>query len=130
MNLQHEQENFIKLIENNFIDKPEVTTEFLDLDKFKNDFTLFVDFSEIKFEDNKLSDDCQEYGKLNIQCYLVLRNDTPKNLNNKLLAHTDNFYHFLKEYDINTENIDFYNFASGTKYIVASEFSLILDIKL
>ena len=130
MNLQNEQEKFLKLIENDFIDKPEITVEFLDLDKFKNDFTLFIDFSNLSFNDKELNDDCQEYGTLNVQCYLVLRNDIPKNLNNKLLIHTDNFYHFLKENDIKIEGIDFYNFASGTKYIVASEFSLKLNVTL
>lgn len=129
MNLQYEQEQFIALIENEYKDKPIITTEFLDLDSFKNDFTLFVDFSNLKFETDK-DDDCQDYGKLAIQCYLVLRNDTAKNLKNKLLNYTDNFFNLLRDNDIKIEDIDFYGFASGTKYIVASAFNLILNIDL
>ena len=129
MELLNEQEKFIDLIKNEYPENPEITTEFLDLDKFKNDSTLFIDFANLEFKSD-IDDDCGEYGRLAVQCYLVLRNDTPKNLNNKLLNNTGTFYKFLKENSIKIESIDFYNYASGTKYIVASEFSLILNILL
>ena len=130
MNLKLEQEKFIQLIDkNSFKIKPEITMEFLDLDKFKNDFTLFVEFSNLTFG-NKLDDDCQQYGNLTVQCYLVFRNNPSKQLNENLLEATDEFYRLLKDNDIKINSLDFYNYATGTKYIVASEFNISLDIKL
>jgi len=133
MNLNKEQEQFINLIEdnyNNYCDlKYQVTTEFLDLDKFKSDFTIFVSFDNLNFI-SKYDDDCTDYGKLNISCYLVLRNDKSENLNSKLLFSTDAFFEMLKNNNIEINSIDFYNYASGTKYIVASEFALIQNIEL
>lgn len=130
MNLKNEQYNFIKLITDNYPGTYSLTTDFLDLDVHKNDFTIFVEFSNIDLSNHVNSDDCTKYGKLLVQIYLVLRNDNSLNLNTKLLESTDSFYKLLYKNDIEVRNIDFYNYASGTKYIVASEFSVSLDIVL
>ena len=131
MNLKQEQEQFVEFIKNNYNVNCDITTEFLDLDKFKSDITLFIGFDNINFELSKYDDDCMNYGKLNVSCYLVVRNDTPSNLNNKLLESTDEFYKLIEnENYIDLKNIEFFNYVSGNKYIVATEFTLGLLIKL
>ena len=128
MNLIKVQEDFINLIKNNYKEKYELSLDFIDLDKFKNDFTIFVEFEGIKPKSN-LSDDCSEYGELKSQVYLVIRNDTSSNLKSKILNATSDIFNILINDDIKVEGIEFYNYVSGTKYITASEFDLKIDIE-
>ena len=129
MDLIKVQDDFINLIKNNYNEKYILTTDYIDLDSYKNDFTIFVEFENIEPKDN-LSDDCRQYGKLNLQIYLVMRNDTSQNLRSKLLKATSDVYKILFDNDIEVKNIEFYNYVTGTKYIVASEFNLTLEINI
>jgi hypothetical protein len=132
MDLKGTQDKYINLIKDNYKDyensKYEVQTDFLDLDKYKQDFNIFVDFSDVKFI-NHLSDDCEQYGKLSEQIFLVVRNDTANNLKNKILNVSSTFYQLLKENDLVVDSLEFFNYATGTNYIVISCFNLKIDLE-
>jgi hypothetical protein len=83
MNFKQQQEAVINYIKDNYknylpshITEPEITTEFLDFDKFKSNFTLFIDFARIDFRQSNYADDCEDIEHLALTIYLVHRNNT------------------------------------------------------
>ncbi|MDR1926609.1 MAG: hypothetical protein LBQ13_02880 [Endomicrobium sp.] len=137
MNFKEQQENLINFITNNYELHPEIITDVLDFDKYKNDFSLFVDFSRIDFRQSLYDDDCGDIEHLSIVFYLVRRNNTPAILNADILDAAYLLYELIKEKPSlgiaqNTiiESIDFYKYVEGTKYLVCSEFNLSLEIEI
>jgi hypothetical protein len=144
MNLKETQKTFIDFIENNYetylqeynIKKPIITTDFLDFDKYKYDFTCFVDFNRVTFQNNQFKDDCSGSMQFNISIYLVHRNDTSENIKDKMLNSTSAFYELLEYNNIkkiqnkNITEINNYNIVEGTKYIAVSEVSINIEMEL
>jgi hypothetical protein len=144
LNFKEQQTAIINFITTNYpgylppdITTPEITTEFLDLDKFKNDFTLFIDFSQINFRNSAYDDDCGDIENLSLIIYLVHRNNTCKILQNKKLDSAYSFYNMVKKtnnlgvaQNISIDSIDFYNWVEGTKYLVVTEINLSLIIEI
>jgi hypothetical protein len=119
------------------ISEPTITEEFLDFDKFKGDFTLFVDFTRINFPESPYRDDCEDVENLALTVYLVHRNNTSNVLQANNLDSAYAFYKMVREkYSLGIanstviENIDFYKYVEGTKYLAVSEINLQLDIGL
>jgi hypothetical protein len=113
----------------------ELTTSFLDFDKFKNNFTLFIDFSQINFKQSNYDDDCEDIEHCSISVYLVHRNNTSEVLQSNNLDSAFAFYKMIKEKlnlifvkEITIESIDFYNWVEGNKFLVVSEIALSLQI--
>jgi hypothetical protein len=144
VNFKDQQNTIINFISQNYknylpahINEPEVTTEFLDFDKFKGDFTLFIDFARIGFPQSNYDDDCGDIEHLALTIYLVHRNNKSEVLQANNLDSAFAFYEMIKDKpdlgvaQINTiESIDFYNYAEGNKFLVVSEISLSLIIGL
>jgi replicative superfamily II helicase len=114
---------------------PTYTKEFLDFDKFKNDFTVFIDFARIDFRQSNYEDDCEDIEHCSMTIYLAHRNDKNEVLQNNNLDSAYAFYEMIKDKpnliivkDISIESIDFYNYVEGQKYLVVSEISLSLQI--
>jgi hypothetical protein len=116
------------------LQNPTYTTDFLDFDKFKNNFTVFIDYARIDFRQSSFDDDCEDVEHLSLTVYLVHRNNKSETLQNNNLTSAYGFYRMLKEKrliiakDINIESIDFYNWAEANKFLVVSEFTLSLQI--
>jgi hypothetical protein len=144
MNFKDQQNAIINFISNNYktylppqISEPEITTEFLDFDRFKNDFTLFIDFAQIDFRQSNYQDDCGVIEHLSLVIYLAHRNNQSKVLQDNNLTSAYAFYEMLIKnsrlgvaQSTTINSIDFYNWVEGNKYLVISEINLSLDIEI
>jgi hypothetical protein len=141
---KEQREKIIQFITANYKDylppgipEPEITAEFLDFDKFKGDFTMFVDFARIDFRPSAYRDDCGDMEHLSVTVYLVHRNASAPVLNDRNLDAADAFYRMVRErpdlgiaQNTAIEGIDFFNYVEGTKYLVCSEITLALTVEL
>jgi hypothetical protein len=144
MNLKEIQDTFKDFIENNYekylqeyeIKKPVITTDFLDFDKYKYDFTCFVDFNRFLFNNSRYKDDCSASMQFYISIYLVFRNNTSENIKNKMLNATSAFYELIeynnikKIQDKHITEIQNFNIVEGTKYISVSEVSINIEVEI
>ena len=136
MNFAKIQEKIVAYIENDFeqylaqygIPRPAVSTDFMDLDKHKNSFSVFLDFSKITFERTKFATDCCEPVQLSMSFYLVHRNQPSEKLRNDMMNAASAFYSLLKDYRganaVEIRELNNYNIVEGTKFITISEFSV------
>jgi len=134
--LENYLNNYEKYLNDYNIKPPKITTEYIDFDKFKNDFVLYMEFDSSSFPlADKNNDDCSQTELLKINIYLVFRNDTPKNLNNKTMDATSAFYSMAKELNISglvfssISKIDFFKYIEGTANIYASKITLDLSLE-
>jgi hypothetical protein len=110
------------------INEPTITTEYLDFDRFKKDFCLFVELDTLNFNTTKFDDDCEKAEIAIYNFYLVLRGDTVSNLDEKLMNASSLFYELMKEVDIESvkqstiRSVDFFKYIEGSNNIVASKF--------
>jgi len=140
-----QQEKIKEFVENNYkkhldefnIKMPSMVADFLDLDKYKGDFTLFMDYQKLEFPTAQRSDDCERIEKLHLKFFLVMRNDTPNHLKENLLNATFAFYKMFREderFNVSEDTkllaANFYNYVEATKYIVASEIGMTMEISL
>jgi hypothetical protein len=144
MTFKSQQTKLIEFIKNNFanylpndLKQFELTQEFLDFDKFKGNFTVFVDFSRIDFRQSSYKDDCGDMEHLSLVIYLVHRNNKSEILQSNNLDSAYSFYKMIKEntrlgISENTaiDSIDFFNWAEGTKYLAVTEINLSLDVEI
>jgi hypothetical protein len=144
MTFKEQQDILIKFIKENYknflpshITEPEITTEFLDFDKYKGNFTLFIDFTKIGFPNSNYDDDCGDMENLSLTIYLVHRNNQSAVLNELNLDSAYSFYSMIKDYPslgiaqkTAIESIDFYKYTEGNKYLVCTEINLILEVEI
>jgi hypothetical protein len=144
MNFYDQQNAIINFLTINYkkylppsIMEPEITDEFLDFDKFKKDFTLFIDFNRIDFRSSNYDDDCGDIEHLSLVIYLVHRNNTSRILNENNLASAYAFYEMLKENsrlgvadNTTIDSIDFYKYVEASKYLMCTEINLSLDVEI
>jgi hypothetical protein len=144
LNFKEQQTALINFITDNYknylpahVSEPEITIEFLDFDKFKGDFTLFIDFARIDFPQSNYEDDCEDIENLSLTIYLVHRNNKSEILQANNLDASYSFYEMIKDkprlgiaQNTTIDSIDFYKNVEGTKYLVCSEFTLSLLIGL
>jgi hypothetical protein len=144
MTFKRQEETLINFIKDNYkkylpshIPEPEITTEFIDFDKFKGGFTLFIDFTRIDFSQSSYKDDCGDIEHLSAVVYLAHRNNPAEVLNELNLDAAFAFYKMIQENQSlgiaqNTviEGIDFYKYTEGNKYLAVSEINLSLTIEV
>jgi hypothetical protein len=144
MNFKDQQNAIIGFIADNYrnylpahINDPEITTEFLDFDKFKGDFTLFIDFARIDFRQSDYKDDCGDMEHLSLTVYLAHRNNAHAALQSNNLDSAYAFYEMAKgenglgvAQQTAIDSIDFFDWAEGGKSLVVSEINLSLEIEL
>jgi hypothetical protein len=129
MNFKEQQDTIIDYFKSNYKDyismqEPVYTTDFLDFDRFKNDFTFFIDFNQVKFPPSPYKDDCENAEQLALTVYLVFRNNKSEVLKENVLDASWAFYkmtnklHIKTVNDFSIESIDFYDYAEGTKFLV------------
>jgi hypothetical protein len=116
--------------------KPTYTFDFLDFDKYKGDFTFFIDFNRITFPSSSYKDDCENNEQLALTVYLVFRNNTSEILKENCLDASWAFYEMVKDFKIATinnctiESLDFYDYVEGNKYLVVSEINCIINLNI
>jgi hypothetical protein len=140
INFLEQQDRIIEYIKNHYQEHiPEAypapndyTSEFLDLDKFKNGFTVFFDFGGYTFNWETNESELQE---IELTVYLVVRNDTPGKLREKMLHYATAFYQM---FDASVQcfdgavdygkisDITFYDLVEGSKGIKIAEITIIL----
>jgi len=117
--------------------KPQVSAEFMDLDKFKNDFTCFLDFNKITFAENgKFNDDCTAAGQINFSIFLVFRNAAADRLRENMLNGASAFYGLMSGAALAPEiqetavkSIRNYSIVEGTRFVVISEMEIVADFE-
>jgi hypothetical protein len=139
-----QQETIIEYIENNYknymvegLNPPnDYVNDFLDLDAYKNNTTMFFSFPTYLFERNTNESELQE---LDMTVFIVVRNDTPKVLKKNILKYTTSFYKFfdstescfggLVDYGRINE-ISFYDFVEGQKNLKIAEINMVLNLEV
>jgi hypothetical protein len=116
--------------------EPEYVNEFPDLDKYKHDGTLFVQFGHYGF--NRLTNESESM-TITLSVYLVVRNAVPDVLKERLLKYTTAFYQMFDESYQNLggivdygkiESIIIYEYAEGRRDTKASEITILLQVEL
>ena len=114
-----------------------IVTDYLDFDKYKNDFIINIEFDTINFPFSKLNDDCTKLQNLLVNIYLVHRNNTPSELNKKMLEAASHFHSLIMNmksddifFDVNINNINFFKYIEGSTNIMASKFELQINIEI
>lgn len=118
------------------IEPPFITSEFIDFDRFKKKFVCFVDFESSTFSvADRYNDDCSKTEKSTINIFLAFREDTPTNLNDRMLNATTAFYNMNKEKRIsniissNINRVDFFKYIEGNNNIFSSKLTIELFIE-
>jgi hypothetical protein len=114
----------------------EITCAFLDLDRFKKSFTVFLDFNKVSFPDTRYEDDCKNVEQLLLTIYLVHRNAQSEVLKENCLDSSWAFYKMIGELKIKTINefnidsLEFFDYAEGNKFLVVSEISCVINLDI
>jgi hypothetical protein len=110
--------------------------DFLDLDKYRQDFSLFFNFSSYTFERETNISENQETV---LTVFLVVRNDDGDMLREKLLKYATSFYKFFDDTDRNfgglvdygkIESLTFFNAAEGQKNVKVAQVDIVLHNEL
>jgi hypothetical protein len=108
------------------------TTSFLNLDQYKNDTTIFINFGDYTFERKTNESELQE---TELVIYIVVRNETPDALRTRMLGYTTAFYQMFDDCGQDFDGlVDYgkineitpYEYVEGTKNIKLAEITLAL----
>jgi|GEM_PF-1812305 len=121
------------------IKPPFITTEFIDFDRFQNDFVLFAEIDTVNFNPSPYADDCGGIQRMLMDIFLVFRNDTVKNLDIKLMDASTAMYELLNDErlararlsiadNLTVRGMDFFKYVEGSPNLVASKIGIELEI--
>jgi len=128
------EEKYPKYLEELNIKPPFITDEFLDFDKFKNDFCLFIDFNNVVLNADDYEDDCGKIARVSTDIFLVFRNAPIETLRNNMLDATSALYELFNceqiniAHGINIDSTEFFNYVEGRNSLVASKTPIEFDI--
>jgi len=128
-------------LEDHGISAPFVTTEFIDFDRFKNDFCLFIEFDGANFAPSPFADDCGQVQRLQANIVIAFRNDTATNLYEKLMDASTALRELLRDEKVHKERlaiaddltvkaVDWFKYVEGNRHLVASKFSLEFEMQI
>jgi len=143
IDFKKQEENIINYVTENYgfflnnfnIKPPKITAEFLDFDKYKNDFVCYIEFDNSAFSD-RFNDDCTKTETLYINVYLAHRNNTPEKLNSLMLNSTSAFYNMIHIKEMKNiikqtvNKADFFKYIEGANNIFCGKLSIELIIEL
>lgn len=144
MDFREQRDAIINFIDKNYeeylwnnLEKPFITDEFLDFDRFKHSFICVIEFDSSTFStSDQFNDDCVKTENLLLNIFLVHRNNTPSKLNEDMLNSTSAFYKMIHSKDISgiitshINRVDFFRYIEGSNNIVASKITLNLNIEI
>jgi len=127
--------NYHKYLEAFNIGKtPMITCEYLDFDKFKNDFMLFIDFNNINLNEDRYEDDCISIARVSTDIYLVFRNAQTETLRANMMDATSALYELFRceridiAHNINIDSVEFFHYVEGRNTLVASKTPITFDV--
>jgi hypothetical protein len=138
MNFREQQDAIIQYIKNEYgkytgsLPAPDdYTTEFPDLDRYRNNCTVFIGFGGYRFENETNSSELQE---IDMSVCLVVRGAAPEQLREKMLDYTTAFYEmFYANRSLGgavdygrIDAVNFYEYAEGSQSVKAAEIGLVL----
>jgi len=112
------------------IEPPEITTEFLDFDKFKASFMLFMEHDRITFDGGRYADDCERTARITCDIFLVFRNAPSADLIQRILDASSALCELFRcekidvAHGISIESVEFFNYVEGRNSLVASKISV------
>ena len=128
------EKTYPRYLETFDLEAPFITTEFLDFDRFKNSFCLFIEYDRVSFT-SPYADDCGGIAKIFCDVFLVFRNDAIANLDEKLMNASSALYELFRceridmADGINIQDANFFKYVEGNRHLVASKFSMEFDIR-
>jgi len=127
--------NYPEYLKHFNIKPPVVTCEFLDFDKFKQEFMLFIEFNNVAFNADDYEDDCISIARVSCDIFLVFRNATVESLREKMLDATSALYELFRcerikiAHNINIDSTEFFNYVEGRNCLIASKMPVEFDIE-
>jgi hypothetical protein len=130
--IEYIKEHYAEYIPEGYHEPNNYTSDFIDLDRFKNDFTVFFDFGHYMFE---LKTNESELQEIELAVFLLVRNDKSKNLREKMLEYATAFYQMFDYSDQcfdgvvdygKISSIIFYDWVEGLENIKVAEITLTL----
>jgi len=128
------EENFPKYLNEFNIKPPMVTCEFLDFDKFKQNFMVFIDINNVNLSADQYEDDCIKIARVSTDIFLVFRNAPVETLRTNMLDATSSLYEMFRcerisfAHNINIDTVEFFNYVQGNINLVASKIPVEFDI--
>jgi hypothetical protein len=130
--IEYIKEHYKEYLPESLAEPNDYTTSFLNLDQYKNNTTMFINFGNYTFEWKTNESELQE---IELIIYVVVRNEIPDVLRNKMLNYTTAFYQMfddcgqdfngLVDYGKINEFVP-YEYVEGTKNIKIAEITLTL----
>lgn len=130
----HIEEKFNAYLEEEELEKPSYVSDYLDLDKYKANFSVFFDFDSYRFEN--LSNESMS-ASLTLDLYFVVRNGVSQALKQKLMEYVSKFYSFfysdrtlggIVDYGTITE-LNNYDAVQGDKGIKITQITMSLELE-
>jgi hypothetical protein len=113
-------------------EKPHVTDEPLDADKYKNTFYLFVDFGDVRYP-SAYTDDCRYWYKRDARLTLMFRGATTETLRERTERAAYDLVRCVRGFareDIPCEvgGVEFYFNMTGTPNLTGAQAACVFDI--
>ena len=135
------EENCEKYLELFGLEKPQITREFLNLDRFKRKFTCFVNLhdSGITFSDNSYQTDCMKTMTMRMSIFLLFRDDVPETMEERMLNGSSAFYELMSNpenrYDlpfnrISVRELRTFPIVAANKQLLGSELEIEIDVNI
>jgi len=134
-------ENCEKHLERFGLEKPQITREFLNLDKFKKKFTCFVNLhdSGITFSDNGYQTDCQKTMTIRMSIFLLFRDDLPEIMEERMLNGASAFYELLNHpqnryclpfNEMAVRELKTFPIVAANKHLLGAELEIEIDVDI
>lgn len=128
------KENFSAYLQNENLKSPSFVSDYLDLDKYKSNFTIFFDFDSYNFEN--LTNESMK-ANLTLDLFFVARGATSATLKKNLMNYVSKFYSFFYAERSFSGIVDFgtiteinnYDAVQGDKGIKISQITLNLELE-
>lgn len=128
------EKNFSAYLQDENLKSPSFVSDYLDLDKYKSNFTIFFDFDSYNFEN--LTNESMK-ANLTLDLFFVARGATSATLKKNLMNYVSKFYSFfyaerslcgIVDFGTITE-INNYDAVQGDKGIKISQITLNLELE-
>lgn len=130
--IEYIKEHYGEYIPEGYAQPDNYTSDFMDLDKYKNNFTVFFDFGTYTFSLKTNESELQEFI---LTINLVVRNEESEKLRKKILEYATAFYQMFDQSEQcfdgavdygKINSITFFDWVEGSKNLKVAEIELLL----
>jgi len=132
------EENCEKHLELFGLEKPQITREFLNLDRFKRKFTCFINLhdSGITFSDDRYQTDCAGTMTIRMSIFLLFRDDIPETMEERMLNAASAFHELMSRpearcdlsfNEMKVREIRTHPIVAGTQKMLGAELEIEID---